>query len=268
MCQTPRSIEKTQAMLVIAIAAIILYSFSGVAWLRTWPQSKLSLASACLAVTLHIMLTFDQSYSGSAINFSFTSVSNIISACITLIAVCMSFFLRVHKVAAPLLLLAAVNIIMSLLSGSSLTTPISLSMAAHILPSVIAYSLFSLASVLACILWLQHSALKQHKLSSIIHDLPPIEIMEKMLFFIILIGYILLSVAIVSGLITIDDFFGQHLAHKTFFSILAWLIYSLLLYGHFSAGWRGTTAIKWTLGGFILLMLGFFGTKFVLEIIL
>jgi ABC-type uncharacterized transport system permease subunit len=69
-------------------------------------------------------------------------------------------------------------------------------------------------------------------------------------------------------MIFLENMFAQHLAHKTILSILAWLVFAILLAGRWLAGWRGRTAIRWTLGGFISLMLAYFGSKFVLEVIL
>lgn len=98
--------------------------------------------------------------------------------------------------------------------------------------------------------------------------LPPLQTMESLLFGLIITGFTLLTLALVSGLLFVDNFFAQHLVHKTVFSIVAWLVYGILLWGHFRWGWRGKTATLWTLGGFTLLMLAFWGTKFVLEVIL
>jgi ABC-type uncharacterized transport system permease subunit len=66
----------------------------------------------------------------------------------------------------------------------------------------------------------------------------------------------------------IDDVFAQHLVHKIFFSVVAWCIFTILLWGRHQLGWRGQTAVRWTLGGFFALMLGYFGSKFVLEMLL
>ena len=66
----------------------------------------------------------------------------------------------------------------------------------------------------------------------------------------------------------IHDLFAQHLVHKTVLSLLAWVIFAILLWGRWSRGWRGRKAIRWTLGGFFTLMLAYFGTKLVLELIL
>jgi ABC-type uncharacterized transport system permease subunit len=56
--------------------------------------------------------------------------------------------------------------------------------------------------------------------------------------------------------------------HKTVLSIIAWFIFSGLLLGRLRYGWRGSTAIQGTLIGFVLLLLAYFGSKLVLELIL
>ena len=98
--------------------------------------------------------------------------------------------------------------------------------------------------------------------------MPPLTTMESLLFDAIIIGFVCLSVSLVSGMVFLEDMFAQHLAHKTVLSIIAWLVFAILLTGRWMVGWRGRTAIRWTLGGFISLMLAYFGSKFVLELIL
>jgi ABC-type uncharacterized transport system permease subunit len=81
-------------------------------------------------------------------------------------------------------------------------------------------------------------------------------------------GLFFLTISLLSGFIFIEDLFAQHLVHKTVLSILAWIIFSCLMLGRLWFGWRGQTAIKWTLFGFVSLLLAYFGSKLVLEIIL
>ena len=78
----------------------------------------------------------------------------------------------------------------------------------------------------------------------------------------------MLTVAIASGAVFVNDIFAQHLVHKTVLTIIAWLLFSLLLWGHYQLGWRSQTAVRLTLAGFIILMLAFFGSKLVLELVL
>ncbi|MDX1733850.1 MAG: cytochrome c biogenesis protein CcsA, partial [Halioglobus sp.] len=89
-----------------------------------------------------------------------------------------------------------------------------------------------------------------------------------MLFELLWIGVSLLSIAIVSGFVFVEDIFAQDIAHKTILTIVAWLLFSSLLWGHYQLGWRAKTAVRLTLAGFIFLMLAFFGSKLVLELIL
>jgi ABC-type uncharacterized transport system permease subunit len=78
----------------------------------------------------------------------------------------------------------------------------------------------------------------------------------------------LLTVSLLSGLVFVDDLFSQHLVHKTTLSIMAWLAFGLLLWGRWRYGWRGRSAVRLTLAGIVLLLLAYFGSKLVLEIIL
>jgi ABC-type uncharacterized transport system permease subunit len=92
--------------------------------------------------------------------------------------------------------------------------------------------------------------------------------MESLLFQMIATGYALLTLALVTGILFLEDIFAQHLVHKTVLSIIAWLVFGILLWGRWRFGWRGRVAIRWTIGGFIFLMLAYFGSKFVLELVL
>ena len=93
--------------------------------------------------------------------------------------------------------------------------------------------------------------------------------MEVFLFELLWVGQVLLSLGIVAGLLFIDDIWGlDGVIHKTVFSLLAWIVFAVLLWGRHRLGWRGNTAIKGTLSGFALLIVGFYGVKFTLEYIL
>jgi ABC-type uncharacterized transport system permease subunit len=138
----------------------------------------------------------------------------------------------------------------------------------HILLSLLAYSIFTLAALHALLLSRQIRALKTHHTRGLINSLPPLQIMERLLFEMLWCGFILLSISLVTGFVFVEDLFAQHLAHKTLLSIVAWLVYAILLAGRATLGWRSHIAVRWTLGGFVLLMLAFFGSKIVVEILL
>lgn len=137
----------------------------------------------------------------------------------------------------------------------------------HIILSLLAYSMLTLATLQALLLATQNRFLHNHKPNGFIRTLPPLQDMESLLFQLISSGVILLTLGLISGLIYLDGLFGHQVAHKTILSILAWLTFSTLLFGHWRYGWRGKIAIRWTVGGFTLLMLAFWGSKFVIEYI-
>ena len=152
------------------------------------------------------------------------------------------------------------------------TAPVSSQLSAgmmlHISSSILAYAVLTLAAVQSALLAAQDHQLKHRHTRGIIQILPPLQLMESMLFELLWIGVSLLTIAIVSGFVFIDDIFAQSLVHKTVLTMIAWLLFSLLLWGHYQLGWRSQTAVRLTLAGFALLMLAFFGSKLVLELVL
>lgn len=139
---------------------------------------------------------------------------------------------------------------------------------AHVVLSTLAYALLTVGAVLAIALTLLDRRLHRRQPLGFLAALPPLESLESGLFQAIAAGFALLSLALFSGFIFVEDFLAQHLIHKAVLSCLAWLVFAVLLAGRGYFGWRGRTALKWTLGGYILLALAYFGSKLVLEGIL
>jgi ABC-type uncharacterized transport system permease subunit len=138
----------------------------------------------------------------------------------------------------------------------------------HILFSVLAYSMFALAAVQSVLLAIQDNHLRNRHPGGFIRALPPLQVMERLLFQMIGTGYTLLSIALLTGIFFLEDIFAQHLVHKTILSFTGWVIFGVLLWGRWRFGWRGRKAIGWTLSGFAFLILAYFGSKLVLELIL
>lgn len=138
----------------------------------------------------------------------------------------------------------------------------------HIILSMLAYGLLTLGAVQAAILSLQHRQLRQHPPSELLTTLPPLQTMETLLFRLIGAGFFMLSLAIATGALFINDLFEQHLAHKALLSVAAWLVFAVLLFGRWLHGWRGRLAVRGVMIGYGVLVLAYFGSKLVLELIL
>ena len=138
----------------------------------------------------------------------------------------------------------------------------------HAWCALLSYATLAVAALLAVMLWAQERALRQRAYHRWMRTLPPLTELESLLFRTIGAGFVLLSATLLTGFLFVEDMFAQHLAHKTVFSVLSWLAFGALLLGHWLRGWRGRTAVRWTLVAMALLVLGFFGSKFVLELVL
>ena len=94
--------------------------------------------------------------------------------------------------------------------------------------------------------------------------------MEALLFRMLLIAFVLLTLALGSGVLFSEALFGKALTldHKTLFAFASWSIFAILLVGRHAWGWRGRKALHWTLAGFTVLLLAYVGSRFVAEVIL
>ncbi|MGM8870853.1 cytochrome C assembly family protein [Psychrobacter sp. 2Y5] len=148
-------------------------------------------------------------------------------------------------------------------------TNVSVGLEAHIILSFAAYCVLLMAAVQALFLRLQIRELKHKTIHRFwVNKLPSLQSMEGLLFDMILVGFVLLSVALGIGFIYVEDLMAQHIAHKTVFSVLSWLLFGLLLIGSWRGGLRGKRAANIAIYAFILLAVGFIGSKFVLELVL
>ena len=146
-------------------------------------------------------------------------------------------------------------------------TSISRELLIHILLSVLAYTVLLFAACQSLVLRIQEKALRDKRDISVLKMLPPLQTMENLLFQWLLVGVVLLTAAIGSGFVFLDNMFGQPL-HHTVLSIASWVAFTTLLIGRARFGWRGATATRWTLAGFALLLLGYLGSKFVVEVLI
>jgi ABC-type uncharacterized transport system permease subunit len=138
----------------------------------------------------------------------------------------------------------------------------------HIITSIIAFGVLCIAGVYALFSALIDNLLRRHRFNRLIETLPALETIEHLMFLLITTGFIILTISLGTGLIWVNDIFGQHLAHKTLLAMFAWLLFAVLLWGRWRRGWRGRVAVRMTLIGIALLLLSYFGSKFILEVVL
>ena len=259
-----------------ALTAILCYT---AAWVllqlslrKKEPSGKLFIVLVGIGTSFHLIscysLVFDAQ--GVYLGLGFFQVATVFFVVMNIIVLLSGIRLPLRNLFIPLLPLSIITLLVAILIQPQTAAAHQLNsfMVIHILLSIVSYSLLAIATLQALLLAYQSRQLKSHHVRSVIGVFPPLQTMETLLFDLVWAGFILLTLSIATGIIFIDDLFEQQLSHKLVFSLLSWAIYSVLLGGRHFVGWRGKTAINWVLAGFIMLILAYFGSKFVLEFLL
>jgi ABC-type uncharacterized transport system permease subunit len=139
----------------------------------------------------------------------------------------------------------------------------------HLALAMIAYGLSVIALLHAALMAVLERRL-HHKNAGLFANLPPLLTLEQLLFRVIAAAFVFLTLTLITGIAFSETLFGRAMRadHKTVFAIFSWLTFGLLLGGRALYGWRGRTALRWTLSGFVLLILAYVGSRFVLEVVL
>ncbi len=230
---------------------------------------RIVLSFGAIAIILNGIILRNAIFSGDSIELGFSNAWALISWFIALVVMLISVRKPIENLLVIIFPLAAFGIIVLLFSTRHHIPADSIPMGIkiHILLSIVAYSLLTIASFQAALLAFQEHELSHRRPALIMKILPPMQVMENTMIRIIVVGFFMLSLSLVTGFMFVHDIFAQHLMHKTILSALSWFVFALLLWGRWQMGWRGQKLIRWTLGGFLMLMLAFFGTKLILELI-
>jgi ABC-type uncharacterized transport system permease subunit len=223
-----------------------------------------------LAVLLHAFLLWGDVFTKASWSFTVAEAASLIAFPIGAIAVAFTWLRpRFAAIGAALMILAGAVALWTVQGepGYALERQ-NWEIAAHIALSVLAYALLTIAVALALALALLDRRLRTRRPLGWMKALPSMEALEAGTFQALFAGFSILTLALFSGFIFVEDLFAQHLIHKTVLSCLAWAVFAVLLFGRWRFGWRGRTAASWTMSGFALLALAYFGSKIVLEAIL
>jgi ABC-type uncharacterized transport system permease subunit len=222
------------------------------------------------ALLLHAIAVGQRVLTPSGVNLAFFNALSIVALLVAGLLMLTTIKRPLESLAIGVLPIAAICLVLDQIMPDHLViaAPAESSLQIHILSSLVAYSLLSIAALQALVLAVQEWQLHNRRPGGLIRALPPLQSMEHLLFQLITAGFVVLTLALITGFVFLENIFAQHLVHKTVLSIAAWIVFAVLLFGRLRFGWRGRTAIRWTWGGFFALMLAYFGSKLVLELIL
>lgn len=223
-------------------------------------------------LVLHAVLLYSAALAGPHLVLGVGIAVSIIVWLSVLIYWLGSFMHRIEGLQALVMPIAALACLLPLLVPNARALPNTEMFAfkAHLIISMLAYSFFTIASLHALLMALLEKRLHGGRIGSARNALPPLLTMESILFRLIAAGFVLLTLSLASGILFSEELFGRPLSfnHKTVFGVMSWLIFGALLAGRALYGWRGRTAMRWTLAGFLTLVLAYLGSRFVIEVLL
>lgn len=221
------------------------------------------------ALIAHGIVCYMMLITQAGIHLNVLSVTNLVAMIVVLVIALANIRLPVENLYIFLFPISIVALLAASVApprGEPLVD-ISTALLSHILISLAAYSALMMAAVQSIMLAAQERHLKTPSKPTLT-ILPPLETMEHLLVAMLWIGLVLLSGAILSGYLFFENIFDRQVVHHIVLTSLSWLVYAFFLIGRYLFGWRGLTAVRWTLVAFSLLVLGYLGSKFVLEYLL
>ena len=224
---------------------------------------------AAIAIAIHGSLLFDSLTRGGGIHVSLASSVSLVGLQLAIIGTLAAIDSDLRGVAAGLIVLAAPTALANLTGPVEITgSGLSWQLQTHVFTAMFAYGLLAAGAIVAVFALVQDRRLRAAKLSSVNQLFAPLEKTERVLYGVASAGIALLAMSMALGITFVENLFAQHLVHKTVLSLIALLVFGILLAGRHFAGWRGRRAIYLYLGGFALLFLAYFGSRYILEVVL
>ncbi|NND01011.1 MAG: cytochrome c biogenesis protein CcsA [Gammaproteobacteria bacterium] len=225
--------------------------------------------TAGIAALVHIAYVLNTSQNDGAVNFSVSSMTTLVSAMLVSIYLLGCLAMPIKRLGILVFPLTAASLLFSYFwrSEANYLHHYSDAFTAHILISLLAYSLLTIATIEALLYVYQERQIKNHTTSTMLLALPPLQTMEILLFRLVDVSFVLLTLTLLSGALFSQQIFGQpfEFKHHTVLAVLGWAVFAILLFKRYRSGLRGSEAVIWIIAGFLLIQLGYFGTKIIAE---
>jgi ABC-type uncharacterized transport system permease subunit len=219
-----------------------------------------------VAVSSHGYILFEM-WQHNGVFFGLTVSVSFVAWVVATLLFLTSFTKPIHSLGMLVYPLSAIAVIASFWFPGSEGKLLSISIAAHVFLSIGAYALLALAVGQSILLSIQERLLHEHNFNTFVDKLPALQTMEDFLYQTLKMGFLLLTLSLISGYFYISDFFTQQLTYKTILSVMAWIGFAVILFGHMIFGWRGKLIVLSTQAAFAVLVLSYFGTKFFIEVL-
>jgi len=261
--------------LLFAIIAYLSATVSAFRWASDSDENRFnkSFIFAGAASLFHLIYTIRICTIGAELNFSLSSMSVLVSGLVVWVFLLACLNMPIKRLGILVYPLTMACLVFAYAWNSppyNLAESVGHSgsaFAAHILVSIFSYALLAISAIQGLLYVYQENQIKKRTAPRLLMALPPLQTMELLLFRLVGIGFILLTFTLLSGAVFSQEIFDQpfEFKHHTVLAIMGWLVIGTLLFRRFTSGLRGSQAVIWIIIGFLLIQLGYFGTKIVTE---
>jgi len=276
-------------MILLHVAAAALYALTaGALWPSPAPAaggpslpSRAPWGSSLLpaALVLHAWAVVQDTATAQGLDFSLLNAISVVGALLAAVAWASGLLRAVPAIGAIILPIAAAAVLLPALLphvSSAFANPHRFAYGAeslaalHVAVALVSYAMFLVAAVLALVVMGLEKRLRHSVLDASAATVPPLLTLERFLFRLVTVGFVLLTITLASGMVFTEQLFGKPLTftHKIVFSVLGWLTIGALLWGRWRYGWRGRVALRWIIAGSLFVFLAYLGSKFVFEVLL
>lgn len=215
------------------------------------------------------MALVDSLTHGGTINVSLVSSISLIGLQLAIIGALAAIDSDLRGVSAGLIILAAATAVITQPEiAATVDSGLTWQLQTHVFTAMFAYALLTAGAIVAIYALIQDRRLRAARLSRVNQLFAPLEKTERVLYGVATVGIIVLAMSVILGITFVENLFAQHLVHKTVLSLLALVVFGVLLAGRHFRGWRGRRAVYLYLAGFVLLCLAYYGSRVILEVML
>lgn len=263
-------------LIVLTLIASVFYSLSTAHVVsklfdKNGPDQKKTLLLSTLAILLHLAVLVNSIFVDGGQDLSFANVALLICWLIVVSVTTVSLRFPATLLLPVVYGFAAILLVASLFVPHHVVLqPVNfeLGLVTHVSLSFLAYCVLIIATLYAIQFYFINRRLKQKDMSIVTSHLPPLMLVERQLFHLVSMGSLLLTFALASGFLFLENMLESGYVHKTVLSIAAWVLFGAVTWGHKYRGWRGKSSVITTILAATLLTLAYFGSRFVQEIIL
>lgn len=136
----------------------------------------------------------------------------------------------------------------------------------HVITCFVGYAAFGIAFCLSLMFLLKKLDSSKRK-SIFLKAIPDSGILDELNYQMIIIGFILLTIGIITGAVWAHSAWGRYWGWdpKETWSLITWLIYAAVLHSRMIRGWRGEKMAVLSMIGFFCVIFTYYGVNFILS---